>query len=100
MFGTIGHAKLKPGHEGQIEAMLEDWRRDVRPKVPGRFVEIHGRPVDQPGEIVFIALAQDERTYRDLANLPDQDAFFRRMMEHVDGDVRWEDVEMEVGVSE
>jgi hypothetical protein len=27
--------------------------------------------------------------------MPEQDAWYRRMTEHLEGDVRWEDVEME-----
>ena len=46
--------------------------------------------------IVFVALAQDEATYRNLANLPEQDAFYRRMLEHLEAEPTWEDVEMEI----
>jgi hypothetical protein len=45
---------------------------------------------------MVIALAQDEKTYRALADLPEQHGFYMKMMEHVDGEIRWEDVELEV----
>ena len=35
MFGTIGHASLKPGQQAQLETMMEEWKRDIRPKIPG-----------------------------------------------------------------
>jgi hypothetical protein len=38
---------------------------------------------------------QDKATYQQLAAMPEQDAWYRRMTEHLDGDVQWEDVEME-----
>jgi hypothetical protein len=49
---------------------------------------------------MFIALAQDETTYRALAEMPEQHAFFERMSALVDGDIRWEDIEMEVSVDD
>ena len=96
MFGTIGHARPKPGHDAQIRALTEEWQRTIRPKVAGEFLQLFGRPKDRPGETVFIALAQDEATYRALAEMPEQDAWFRRFVEHVESEPTWEDVEMEV----
>jgi hypothetical protein len=100
MFGTIGHARPKPGHEAQMEALHEEWRRTIRPKLPGSFLELIGRPKDRPGEMVFVALAQDEATYRQLAAMPEQDAWYRRYAEHLEGEVTWEDVEMEVVIQD
>ena len=37
-----------------------------------------------------MALTQDKATYRALAALPQQDAWRRRLAEHVEGEVRWE----------
>jgi hypothetical protein len=100
MFGTIGHAKVKPGHNDQILNLLGEWKTSIRPKVPGSFIELAGRPVDRQGETVFVALAKDEKTYRDLAAMPEQDAFYHRMLEHLESEPTWEDVEMDVIVRE
>ncbi len=94
MFGTIAHATLKPGQEGKLEALLEDWRRDVRPKIPGAFVELWGHQAGKPDQIVFVALAQDEETYRKLAAMPEQHEFYLRFNEVFTGEPTWEDVEM------
>ena len=95
MFGTIGRARLKTGRREQLDALMDEWKRTIRPQIPGAFVQFVGNADGQPEELVFVALAQDQATYRTLAALPDQDAWYRRFAEHVDGDVRWEDVEME-----
>lgn len=100
MFGTIGHARPKAGHEDQFAALMDEWKRTVRPTIPGGFLELSGRPVDRAGEVVFIALAQDEATYRALAASPEQDAFYRQMLEHLEGEPTWEDVEMEITVQD
>jgi hypothetical protein len=95
MFGTIGHAKLKPGARANVDALMADWNANIRPKIPGTFVNLVGAVAGNPSLCVFVALAQDEATYRKLANLPEQDAWFQRFAANVDGDVQWEDVEME-----
>lgn len=95
MFGTIGHARPKPGHDGDFAALTDEWMREIRPKIPGSFLQMFGRPKDRPGEVVFVALAQDEATYRQLAAMPEQDAWFRRLVEHLEGEPSWEDVEID-----
>jgi hypothetical protein len=98
MFGTIGHARPKPGREVQLQGLFDEWNRNIRPKVPGSFLSLSGRPKDRPGEMVFVALAQDEATYRALAAMPEQDAWYRRLLEHVEGEPSWEDVEMQIDI--
>ena len=98
MFGTIGHVRPKPGPEEQLELLMHEWRREIRPKVPGSVLSLVGRPKDRPDEMVFVALMQDEATYRNLAATPEQDAWFRRLVEHTEGEPTWEDVEMTIEV--
>ena len=96
MFGTIGRARVKPGHAEDLQAMLSEWKTTIRPLVPGAFLELSGHQANDEDSIVFVALAQDEQTYRDLAALPEQDAFYRRMLEHLEAEPTWEDVELDV----
>ena len=96
MFGTIGHARLKSGSRAQLDAMMQEWLETIRPQIPGEFVQLVGHADGRPEELVFVALAQDKATYQALAALPEQDAWFRRFTEQVEGEVRWEDVAMEL----
>src|SRR5687767_14834363 len=98
MFGTIGHARPRPGHEPQVQAPMEEWKQTIRPKIPGSFTSLSGRQAGGSGEMVFLALAQDEPTYRALAAMPEQDAWYRRLVEHLEGEPRWEDVEMQIDI--
>jgi hypothetical protein len=100
MFGTIARATLKPGAAGKLQEMLDEWQRDIRPKVPGKFVELTGHHAGNPDEIVFIALAQDEPTYRQLAAMPEQHEFYLRFNEVFTSEPSWEDVELEWGLQE
>jgi hypothetical protein len=95
MFGTIGHARLKSGARAQLQSLMDDWTTTIRPTIPGGFVNLVGNAAGSPDDLVFVALAQDEATYRALAALPEQDAWYRRMAALIEGDVRWEDVEMD-----
>lgn len=76
------------------------WRATIRPQIPGPVLELIGRPKDWPDDVVFIALMQDEATYRTLANNPDQDAFYWQLMTLIDGEISWEDVELEIAVND
>lgn len=94
MFGTIGHATLKPGARANFDDLMADWNTNIRPKVPGAFINLVGNVAGSPNDCVFVALAQDEATYRNLAALPEQNSWFERFASNVVGDVIWEDVEM------
>lgn len=98
MFGTIGRARVKSGHEAEFDEMMQEWKTTIRPLVPGAFLEVSGHQANKPDEIVFLAQARDETTYRNLADMPEQDAFYRRMIEHLEAEPSWEDVEMDVVV--
>ena len=95
MFGTIGHIRIKAGHEADLTKLMDDWVVTIRPQIPGSFVNFFGRSVDRSGESVFVALAQDQATYRRLADMPEQDAWYRQLLEHIEQEPTWEDVELE-----
>ena len=95
MFGTIGHARIKSGRQAQLDTLNQEWQQTIRPQIPGEVVQLVGHVDGQPDDLVFVALVQDKATYQQMAAMPEQDAWYRRMTEHVDGDVQWEDVEME-----
>ena len=98
MFGPIAHATLKPGQEGQLAALMEDWKRTIRPQIPGPVVQLTGHQAGEPDQIVFIALTQDEATYRKMAAMPEQHQFYLRFNEVFTSEPTWEDVEMAWGL--
>jgi hypothetical protein len=82
---------LNPGFDGRVE-------NNNPPQLPGGVLELIGHAADDAGETVFIALMKDKDTYRALADNPAQDAWYRRFTELIEGDVRWEDVELDIAV--
>jgi hypothetical protein len=100
VFGTIAHAQLKPGQDGRLRELLKEWQDTVRPKVPGSFLELTGHVAGDPNRIVFVALAQDEPTYRALAAMPEQHEFYLRFNEVFEGEPTWEDVALDVTIND
>ncbi len=92
MFGTIGHFKVKPGHEQAIKDLEDEWTRTIRLGVPGLIAEFTGYAVGRDNEAVHAILMQDEETYRKLADLPAQDAWYRKLVTHLVEEPTWEDV--------
>jgi hypothetical protein len=100
MFGTIGHVRIRPENEARFVDLHQEWRKEIRPKIPGAFLELIGKPRDRPDEMIFVALAQDEATYRQLAAMPEQDAWYRRFVALGEGEPTWEDVELEIAIQD
>jgi hypothetical protein len=100
MFGTIAHATLKPGQRQRLDDFMDEWRRDIRPKVAGSFLELVGHQAGKPDQIVFVALAQDEATYRRLATMPEQHEFYLRFNEVFEAEPTWEDVELDIRIDD
>ena len=92
MFGTIGHFRVKPGHEAQVRELNEAWARELRPTIPGFVVQLWGHPEGRAGELVEVVLMHDEATYRGLAARPEQDAWYRQLVAHLEGEPTWEDI--------
>jgi hypothetical protein len=92
MFGTIGRLHPRPGTEHDMRALTDEWAMTIREKIPGVVVQLQGRPSERPDELVLVVLMQDEETYRNLAAMPEQDAWFRRMRECLTDDPVWDDV--------
>ncbi len=64
MFGTIGHARLKSGSRGQLDALMQEWHQTIRPQIPGEFVQLVGHPDGQPEELVLSPWPRTRRPTR------------------------------------
>jgi len=100
VFGTIAHAQLKSGDATQLNALMAEWTQTIRPTVSGPFHMMVGHVGGDPSQVVFVALAQDEATYRALAASPAQDAFYQRFNQVFEAEPTWEDVEMDITIQE
>ena len=92
MYGTIGRFKVQPGHEHEFRALQDEWIETIRPSVPGEVLALIGQSTERPGEMITVVLMQDEATYRGLADRPEQDAWYRRVVEHLIEEPTWDDI--------
>ena len=100
MFGTIGRGTIRAGQEGALRELLADWKREIRPLVPGAFLELNGHQAADPREMVVVALARDEAAYRHLAALPEQHAWYLRLVGCLESPPTWEDVRLDIGIND
>jgi quinol monooxygenase YgiN len=92
MWGTIARMRTKPGHE---QGLLEVSREELAANRPRGFVStLVYRSVDDPQEIWLTVAFESEEAYRSNAASPEQDAWYRRMLEHLEGDPEWHDGEI------
>ena len=90
-YGTIFRMRPKPGAEPQIVALMDEWERDRKPNVKGAIGGYLFRPDNRPGELIGVAVFQDRESYAANARDPAQDAWYRHLREHLQGDPDWED---------
>ena len=92
MWGTIARMRAKPGHE---QGLLDVSREELAAHRPSGFVStLIYRSVDDPQELWMAVAFESEEAYRNNAASPEQDAWYRRMLEHLEGDPEWHDGEI------
>lgn len=91
MYGTIFRLQPKAGRENDVAALMEEWNRERGGEVPGVRATYLLRSEHRPGELVGVAVFDDEQTYRANAASPEQDAWYQRVRETLEADPVWED---------
>jgi quinol monooxygenase YgiN len=93
MYGTVANIRVKAGHEDGLKQLLVEWNSERVPKVngamPGYLFQLDRDPLDW----IMVALFEDKESYTANAGDPEQDKWFRRLMEHLDGEPQWNDGE-------
>jgi quinol monooxygenase YgiN len=94
MYGTIARIRAKPGHFEELVRWAEDWNLERKPKIAGAISSYlftpDGSPYGRPTQFL-IAVFEDQKTYRQNSDDPAQDAWYRRMREHLEDDPDWSD---------
>jgi hypothetical protein len=86
MYGSVFRMRPKSGTRDQLfETMMSDDR------VPKGMVAAYLLTEDSSGDAWGFAVFEDEKSYRDNANDPAQDAAYRRFRELLDADPEWHD---------
>ena len=93
MYGTIANVRVKVGHEDRIKRLMQQWNTERKPKVKGALPGYVFQLERDPQDWIMVALFQDKESYVANANDPEQDRWFRQMMEHLEGEPQWHDGE-------
>ncbi len=91
MFGTIFTMRPKPGKEGQVLEEFDRWTAERGPKVKGAVASIVYRSVSDPGELMGAVVFDSKENYVANANDPEQDKWYRRIVDLLQGEPRWMD---------
>ena len=93
MYGTVAHIRVKAGHGDELKGLMHDWNTERRPKVSGAMSGYLYQLDRDPQDWIMVALFQDKESYVANAEDPEQDQWFRKLMEHLDGEPQWHDGE-------
>lgn len=91
MYGTIARMRLKPGTDGQMRELMQEYETL---DVPG-YVRSTVYQMDTDSNEYYLTVAFEDRdSYRANAESPEQDARYRKMASLLDGDPEWHDGEI------
>ena len=86
MYGSAFRLRPKPGMAGRLrEVMMSNARQ------PKGMVAAYLLSQDQSEDVWGFAVFEDEKSYRDNANDPAQDAEYRKFRELLEADPEWHD---------
>lgn len=81
MFVTIFKTRAKPGHEGDVIALAEQWQQERRNSADGFQSGELLRNVKDPRELVWIARFESQEAAQANAGSPEQDAWYRQLVQ-------------------
>ena len=99
MYGTIFRMKVKPGREADVIALSNEWAATRLPVAKGAVADYLLKPDADSGELVGVAVFEDKASYEANADDPEQDKWYRSLMENLEADPDWEDGEFVVGAT-
>jgi quinol monooxygenase YgiN len=94
MYGTIALMRPKPGQEDQLVAIFERWWVERRPNIQGAIASTLYRNKDNPAELMAAVVFDREENYTANADDPEQDKWYREMVQFLEGEPRWIDGEI------
>ena len=84
MFVTVSFYRAKAGEEDAVIALHEDWQRHQQAKAQGYLSGELLRNTQTPREFVAIMRFENRACAQELANDPEQNAWYRRLVSLVE----------------
>jgi len=99
VYGTIMRARVKPGHREIFESMMKEQTGGDRQPTGFHSFDVAWEDRD-PDRLVLVVRFADKESYVANAESPEQDAEYRQMLDHLEGEPEWIDVHWEAHVGE
>ncbi len=84
MFVTVSIYRAKAGHEDAVIALHEDWQRNQQAKAQGYLSGELLRNIQTPREFIAIMRFEGQEFAQALADDPEQNAWYRRLVSLVE----------------
>jgi hypothetical protein len=91
MYGTIARYRIKPGMKDRLLALEAEFRAA---KVPGLVAEFVYNMDDDPLVCYEAVVFESKQAYQTLADSPEQDARYRKLLELLESPPEWNDGEV------
>lgn len=92
MYGTIMRARVRPGSKPAFEHWVRGWDERREPPEGHHSTELAWEDED-PDRVVLIVHFHDRASYRKNAESAEQEAEYKEMLGHLEGEPEWIDVE-------
>ena len=93
MYGTVANIRVKAGHQGDLTKLIQEWNTERKPKIHGAQTGYLVQLDSDPQDMIMIGIFDNKDVYTKNADDPEQDRWFRRMMEHLESEPDWHDGE-------
>ncbi|MGK2966109.1 MAG: antibiotic biosynthesis monooxygenase family protein [Tepidiformaceae bacterium] len=97
MYGTIALLRVKPGHEDALLAQSDSWWNDRVGRVDGAVSAEVRRSDADPSRFFLIVTFESKAKYVANASDPEQDAWYRGLVENLAAEPEWLDGEIIAG---
>jgi hypothetical protein len=92
-YGTVARLQPKAGEQAESLALITDWKRQRKSKVPDAKAAYLLNYDDQSSSPRMVMAFADQSSYLTDANDPEQDHWYRRMHALLDFNPIWQDGE-------
>ena len=94
MYGTVADLKIKGGKEGEVLDLMRTWDTERKPKIKGAIASYVYQLDQDPNHWILTVVFEDRESYRENAEDPNQDAWYRQFRELLEEDPVWKDGEI------
>ena len=91
MFGTTALASSRPGMEAAVVDHFNRWWKERAPRASGALLGTLYRNVSNPSELMMTVVFSSKAAYENNANDPEQDRWYRELVDLLEGEPRWID---------